>query len=70
MNQIERTMTAGDVIEFTMHDQRHTAVVMLMTDDDLSCSTSSTATARHGPASRAFRGGDLHPRTGADLVAA
>ena len=35
MNQIERTMTAGDVIEFTMHDQRHTAVVMLMTDDDL-----------------------------------
>ena len=35
MNQIERSMTAGDVIEFTMHDQRHTAVVMLMTDDDL-----------------------------------
>jgi hypothetical protein len=35
MNQIERTMTAGDVIEFTMHDRRHTAVVMLMTDDDL-----------------------------------
>ena len=35
MNQIERTMAAGDVIEFTMHDQRHTAVVMLMTDDDV-----------------------------------
>jgi hypothetical protein len=35
MNQIERTMAAGDVIEFTMHDRRHTAVVMLMTDDDL-----------------------------------
>jgi hypothetical protein len=35
MNQIERDMTAGDVIEFTMHDQRHTAVVMLMTDDDI-----------------------------------
>jgi hypothetical protein len=35
MNQIQRTMTAGDVIEFTMHDQRHTAVVMLMTDDDI-----------------------------------
>jgi hypothetical protein len=35
MNQIEQAMTAGDVIEFTMHDQRHTAVVMLMTDDDL-----------------------------------
>ena len=35
MNQIERTMAAGDVIEFTMHDQRHTAVVMLMTDDDI-----------------------------------
>ena len=35
MNQIERSMTAGDVIEFTMHDQRHTAVVMLMTDDDI-----------------------------------
>jgi hypothetical protein len=32
---IEGTMTPGDVIEFTMHDQRHTAVVMLMTDDDL-----------------------------------
>jgi hypothetical protein len=35
MNQIERTMAEGDVIEFTMHDQRHTAVEMLMTDDDL-----------------------------------
>ena len=35
MNQIERTMTAGEVIEFTMHDQRHTAVVMLITDDDI-----------------------------------
>ena len=35
MNQIEQSMTAGDVIEFTMHDERHTAVVMLMTDDDL-----------------------------------
>jgi hypothetical protein len=35
MNEIERTMRAGDVIEFTMHDQRHTAVVMLMTDDDI-----------------------------------
>jgi hypothetical protein len=35
MNQIERTMTEGDVIEFTMHDERHTAVVMLMTDDDI-----------------------------------
>jgi hypothetical protein len=35
MSQTERIMTAGDVIEFTMHDQRHTAVVMLMTDDDL-----------------------------------
>ena len=35
MNQTERTMTAGDVIEFSMHDRRHTAVVMLMTDDDL-----------------------------------
>ena len=33
--QIERTMTAGDVIEFTMHDRRHTAVVMLLTDDDI-----------------------------------
>jgi hypothetical protein len=35
MNEIERTMRAGDVIEFTMHDARHTAVVMLMTDDDV-----------------------------------
>ena len=35
MNHSERTMTAGDVIEFTMHDQRHTAVVMLITDDDI-----------------------------------
>jgi hypothetical protein len=35
MNQIERNMTAGDVIEFTVHDQRHTAIVMLMTDDDI-----------------------------------
>jgi hypothetical protein len=35
MNEIERTMVAGDVIEFTMRDRRHTAVVMLMTDDDL-----------------------------------
>ena len=35
MNQIERTMTAGDVIEFSIRDERHTAVVMLMTDDDI-----------------------------------
>jgi hypothetical protein len=35
MNHSERTMTAGDVIEFTMHDLRHTAVVMLITDDEL-----------------------------------
>jgi hypothetical protein len=35
MSHIERSMKAGDVIEFTMHDQRHTAVVMLMTDDDI-----------------------------------
>jgi hypothetical protein len=36
MNKIERpNMTEGDVIEFTLRDQRHTAVVMLMTDDDI-----------------------------------
>ena len=35
MSQIDRTMRAGDVIEFTMHDRRVTAVVMLMTDDDI-----------------------------------
>jgi hypothetical protein len=35
MNGIERTMVSGDVIEFTMHDRRHTAVVMLLTDDDI-----------------------------------
>jgi hypothetical protein len=34
MNQIERTMTAGDVVEVTMHVQRHAAVVMLMVTDD------------------------------------
>jgi hypothetical protein len=34
--KIERpNMTEGDVIEFTLRDQRHTAVVMLMTDDDI-----------------------------------
>jgi hypothetical protein len=55
MNQIEQTMTAGDVIEFTMHDQRHTAVVMLMTDDDLVLLDLLDGDRPAWPASRAFK---------------
>ena len=35
MIQTKPSMTEGDVIEFTLRDRRHTAVVMLMTDDDI-----------------------------------
>jgi hypothetical protein len=38
MNETEQTthkLADGDVIEFTLHGRRHTAVVMLMTEDDI-----------------------------------
>ena len=35
MNEINRTVREGDVLEFTLHGERRTAEAMLVTEDDI-----------------------------------
>ena len=49
------TVKHGDVIEFTLRGERRTAEAMLVTDDGVVFSTSSTVSARAGAVCRCWR---------------